>query len=59
MRPKISQRDDGFFIILDQRETPFWYALFISEEHALKAWEWYQDSLINASIHHEQHPDNY
>lgn len=59
MRPKIYQRDDGFFVILDQRETPFGYALFSSEDHAMMAWDWYVEALRDAALYSEHHPDNH
>ena len=58
MRPKIHEREDGFFVILDQRETPFWYALFISEEYAMMAWDCYIEALRDAALYSEHHPDN-
>lgn len=58
MRPKIHEREDGFFVILDQRETPFWYALFISEESAMMAWDSYTEALRDAALYSEHHPDS-
>lgn len=37
--PKLHQRDDGTWIILDCAHTPFWYAFFHTEEKARLAWK--------------------
>lgn len=58
MVPKIHQREyDGRFVVLDQRDTPFWWASFDTEDDAKKAWEAYQSNLTDAAIHAEHHPD--
>ena len=58
MDPKIHQREfDGRFIILDQRETPFWWASFDTEEDAQKAWEAHRANLTDAALYAEHNPD--
>ena len=43
---KTHQREDGQWVILDQPETPFWYAAFNSEEDAVKAWIAWEDLIL-------------
>lgn len=47
MQPKIHQTELGDFVILDQPETPFWWARFGSEEDARKAWDAYQQNKLD------------
>ena len=44
--PKIHQSVIGDWVILDQKETPFWWARFQCEADALAAWTIWQDTLV-------------
>jgi len=39
--PKTHQREDGKWVILDQPDTVFWWAMFEDEKTALHAWKLY------------------
>lgn len=58
MKPKIHQREsDGRFVILDQNDTPFWWATFETSEDANAAWKAYQDNLYDAALYAHHNPD--
>lgn len=37
--PKLRQRADGNWLVLDCPGTPLWYAVFLTEQDALNAWK--------------------
>lgn len=39
---KLIQDEDGFWKFLDAHDTPFWYAIFYTEEDALKVLEMFK-----------------